>query len=170
MVQFENIQTIIFICIYVTYVEIYICVCVWIIKSICQALKWSIRQFKTSDSSKHSLSWVILQTTGTGEAALLQPCFYFPTNIDSQFSVCTVKGEDFRVGLLFGLNHHFLLLSNQHLLNFQSFSSFSKANFWAFLPSFSKLSFGQISLWAMREIWLLLVPLMAAFFAEISAS
>ena len=75
-----------------------------------------------------------------------------------------------------GLGHYlvqtqsFLFLSNQRLLNFQSCLSFSEANCGASLASFSKLSFGKISLWTMTEVWLLLVLWTAAGLAEISAS
>ena len=47
--------------------------------------------------------------------------------------------------------------------------SFPEASCWAPLASFSKLSFGEISLWTVTEVWLLLVPLRAAFLAEMSA-
>lgn len=44
--------------------------------------------------------------------------------------------------------------------------SFSEACCWASIAYFSKLSFGEISLWT--EVWLLLLPLRVAFLAEIS--
>ena len=93
---------------------------------------------------------------------------------DQWFNACmVVRSGNFRVsgrtGLLFGSNQSFLFLSNQWLLNFQSCFSFSEASWWAFLASFSKLSFGDKSLWTMPEVWLPWIPLWAAFLAEVSA-
>ena len=62
-----------------------------------------------------------------------------------------------------------MLFRSQQLLNFQSCFLFPEASFWDSLTSFSKLSFGEISLWTIIEIWLLLVPLRATFLAEILA-
>ena len=72
-----------------------------------------------------------------------------------------------RTGWLFCPNQSFLFLSNQQLCNFRI--CFSEASCWASLASFSKWSFVEISLWIIIEVWLLLVPLRAAFLALLSA-
>ena len=92
-------------------------------------------------------------------------------SVNQWFNACTVvRSENFkvssRIGLLFGLNQSFPFLLNQQLLDFQSHFSLSEANYWASLANFSKLSFGEISLWA--EVWLLLLPFRVTFLAEIS--
>ena len=68
--------------------------------------------------------------------------------VDQWFNACTVvKSGNFRVssrtGLLFDPNRSLLSLSNQELLNFETSFSFSEANCWGSLASFSKLSFGE---------------------------
>ena len=62
------------------------------------------------------------------------------------------------------------LFINQQLLDFQSCFSLSEVNYWASVASFSKLSFGKICLWTVVAVWLLVVFLRSAFFAEITAS
>ena len=74
-----------------------------------------------------------------------------------------------RTGLLFCPNQSFLFLSNQQFGNFQICFPFSEASCWASVAIFSKLSFVEISLWIITEIWLLLVPLRAAFLTLLSA-
>ena len=49
------------------------------------------------------------------------------------------------------------------------FFFFFEASYWTFLVNFLKLSFGEIIFWTMTQIWLLLVPLRAAFLAEMRA-
>ena len=46
---------------------------------------------------------------------------------------------------------------------------FSEASYWTSLVNFLKLSFGEIILWTMTQIWLLVVPLRAAFLTEMRA-
>ena len=77
-------------------------------------------------------------------------------------------GVSGRTELLLSPSQSFLFLSNQQLLNFQSCLSFSKANCWASLASFSKI-FMEISFWSMTEFWLLLVPLKAVLLVEMAA-
>lgn len=61
--------------------------------------------------------------------------------------------------MLFGPNQSFLFLSDQQLLDFQSCFSFSEANCWASLASFSKLLFGgNVSLDQGRRLVPLKVP------------
>ena len=96
-------------------------------------------------------------------------------SVDQWFNECVVVRSgnvrvSSRTGLSFGPNQGFLFLSNQRLLNFQSFFfSFSEANCWASLAGFSTLSFGEISLCTVTEVWLLLVLLSAVFLAEMLA-
>lgn len=61
--------------------------------------------------------------------------------------------------LSFALNQSFLFLFKQPLLNFQSWFSFSRV----------KVGLLQQTFCAMTDIWLLLAPLRAAFFVEMSA-
>ena len=94
--------------------------------------------------------------------------------VDQWLIACTmVRTENLRVsgrmGLLFGPNHNFLFLSSQQLLSFQSCFCFSWGHRWASLASFPKLSFREITLLTMTEVWRLLVPLMVALLAEMSA-
>ena len=147
-------------------------------------LDWCIRQFKMSRRRISSLSWTVFWTGGTSEVDTfcdlvnVSPQYWFMNavilSVDQWFNACTVfRSGNFRVvgrtGLLFGPNQSFLFLSKQQLFNFQSCFSFPEANCWASLASFSKLSFGEIALWTVTEVWLLLVPLRATFPAEISA-
>ena len=135
-------------------------------------------------SSTKSLPWVVLWVGGTREAGNFAGLLMFPhqywfrtaviLSVDQWFNACTVvRIGDLRVssrtGLLFDPNQSFLFLSNQQLLNFLFCFSFSEANCQATLSSFSKFSFGEISVWTMTEVWLLLVPLKTTFLAKISA-
>ena len=84
-----------------------------------------------------------------------------------------VRIENLRVSgraeLLFSPNQSFFFLSSQQLLSFQSCFCFFWGHCWASLASFPKLSFREISLSTMTEVWRLLVPLSVAFLAEMSA-
>lgn len=94
--------------------------------------------------------------------------------IDQSFTACVVVSSgNFRVSgrtrMLFGLNQRFLFFSNKNCV-----FSILFFLFWGQLLGFSSqlpnpTIFGEISLWIMTEIWLLLVPLRAAFLTEMSA-
>lgn len=74
-----------------------------------------------------------------------------------------------RTGFLFGPMQNFLFVSNQQLSNLPSFFFFPFLRPVLGLLSFSKLSLGEICLWTVAEVWLLLVPLRATFLVEMSA-
>ena len=106
-------------------------------------------------------------TTGVGCCSLLHHLSvdqWFNAGLGVRSGNFSVSG---RTGCLFCPNQSFLFLSNQQLCNF--WICFSEASCWASLASFSKWSFVEISLWIMTEVWLLLVPLRAAFLALLSA-
>lgn len=142
-------------------------------------LEWSIRQFKMPRSCINRLSWVVFGQVGQVRWALFAALLMFPHqywsmnaiifSVDQWFKACTmVRNENLRVsgrtGLLLGANQSFLFLPNQQLLNFPSCFSFSEVSCYTVLTSFPKLSFREISLGTMAEVWLTLVSLRAAFF------
>ena len=145
----------------------------------------SIRQLKMFRSTKNWLFWIVLQTSGENEV----DTFWGFVNVFSPIlnheyndfgtrpmveCMYVVRKGNFRASdrteLLFGLKQNFLFLINKSLYSQSCFSlSFYTQFFLAFATRFSKISFGKITLWNTIEVWLLLVPLRAEFFAEISA-
>ena len=153
-------------------------------KSICQALNDPLGSLKCLRAVCTGSPGLYFRQKGQVRQALSAALLMFSHQysfmkaiifpIDQWFNACTVvRSGNFRVsgrtGLLFGPNQSSLFFSNQQSLNFQSCFSFSEANCWTSIASFSKLSFGEISLQTMTEVWLLLVPLRAAHLMEMSA-
>lgn len=69
---------------------------------------------------------------------------------------CSVVGIlQFLIGLDSYLVQTRLLFLLSQQLDFQYYFSLPGANYWVSLVSFSKLSFGRISLWTTTEVWLL---------------
>ena len=127
-------------------------------------LQWSIQQFKMSESSTNRLPWIVIWMSGTSEVgtfcrlvkATLPILVHEGYHLSEGwwFSTHTiVTNESFRrIGLLFGPNQSFFILSNQQALVFQSWFSFSEANYSAFLVSLSKLLFVEISHWTILVV------------------
>lgn len=111
----------------------------------------------------------------------LQPCECFLTNtdpwmlsflsVDQWFNECT--GDRNGNSCASSRTESFFVLNLSLFIRpiavdfFNLVLSFSEANFWTTLASFSKLSFGEIALWTLTVVWLLLVSLRATFLVEV---
>ena len=121
-------------------------------------LKWSIKQFNMYRSSTNKLPWIVLQTSGTSEVGTLCSIVnVFSTVLIHEDYHCVISvvyfmysGREWEFQSLVELDDYLVqtrAFSFYQLLNFQSlFFFFSEANCWAFLDSFSKLPFGEVSL------------------------
>lgn len=133
--------------------------------------EWSIRQLKMFRNSMNRLPWVVFQINGTREVGtfcdllhvsppiLIHEDYHF-VGRPIVYCMYSNKGGNLRVSrrtvLLFVQNQSSLFFIQPIIVEFPILFSFSKANCWASLASFSK-------------IWLIFIPLRAAFFTEMSA-
>ena len=120
-------------------------------------LEWSINQFKMFRSSTNRLPWVVFWTSETSvlmHTQLLSCVQLFrPHRLQPTRLLCPLI---FQARII------------EWVAKFPILFLFSEASFQSFPACFSKLSFGEIFLWTMTEVWLLLVPIRAAVITEIS--